>query len=232
MKHLILTLIMVSAMFSLSVEAKKNQKDMQGWLKENQWKSPKRTGITSIDRVYDRSDKLYGSIKAMADSLPVYSLRSIVENGDTVAILVVDQYNNPYNSLSAADQVVSGGLYLASVTNEAVNLSMEYVPLVKEVPDIVKSKGFAGIGIIKDVTSASKNVGKLVKDFLPWLTETYNLRGNPIKAYSKAQASMSPDDGFVKTGFDHVPEFSPDEMPTDAELDAALEQERSNRTAR
>lgn len=232
MKRLTLIALLLLTIISGSVEAKNDKKDMSRWLTEHPWKQRKRTGINTVDGLYDKTDKLVRSIQSMADSLPMYSLRSIVNNGDTVAIVVVDQHNNLYNSLSAANQYISGGLYLTNITANAADLLVQYLSLLKDLPSIVKSKGFGSVKIISDVTSASNYVRSLVKDFLPWVKESYNRRGNPIKAYAKAQAEMSPDDGFVNTGFDHVPEFSPDDMPTDAELDAALAQERSNRTRR
>lgn len=203
--------------------------DIRDWVKKHEWKTPKTTGIKSIDDVYEMSDKLYKSIEEMGDSVPVYSLRSIVENGDTTAIIVVDQNNKPYHSLAAASQVVSGGAYLTSVTVNALNLSTRYASLLADLPNIVKSKGLESFKIIADVTKTSKKVYKLSKEFLPEVKGVYNKLGNPIKAYNKAQSKMKQSDGFVTTGFDHVPEFGPDDMPTDEELDLLLEQERNGR---
>lgn len=228
MKRIILILALATALLGVRAEESLN---LQEWIKTVKWKSPNRTGISSIDEVYDMSDKLYESIKMMGDSVPMYSLRSIVENGDTVAIVVVDQNNKPYQSLSAASQMVSGGAYLTSITANAVSLSAKYVTLIADLPNIVKSRGLASIGITKDVISTSKKVGKISKDLLPKLKDAYKKRGNPIKAYREAQSSMSADDGFVTTGFDQVPEFEPEDMPSDEELDILLQQERSSRTS-
>lgn len=226
MKKVLIILIIMSVFAQTRAQENMN---IQEWVKKLEWKTPKATGIESIDEVYEMSDKLFKSIEEMGDSVPMYSLRSIVENGDTTAIVVVDQYNKPYNSLSAVSQMVSGGTYLASVTANAVGLSVRYANLIADIPNIVKSKGWGSIKIIGDVKKTSVKVGKIAKEFMPQVKEAYRKRGNPIKAYSKAQSEMKESDGFVTTGFDHVPEFGPDDMPTDEELDLILEQERNNR---
>jgi len=228
MKRIFLILTLATAFLVSRAEEPLNIRE---WINKVEWKSPKRTGISSIDEVYEMSDQLYKSIKEMGDSVPMYSLRSIVENNDTVAIVVVDQNSKPYNSLSAVSQMVSGGAHLTSITANAIGLTAKYGSLVKDVQNIAKSRGLMeSLRIAKDVIGSSKKIGKITKDFLPRLREAYNKRGNPIKAYQKAQASLSPDDGFVNTGFDQVPEFEPEDMPSDEELDILLEQERSNRT--
>lgn len=221
--------LVIVAFLALGVQADEPL-NIKQWVTNLKWKSPKRTGISSIDEVYDLSDKLYDSIKAMGDSVPMYSLKSIVENGDTVAIVVVDQFNKPYNSLSATRQIVSGSAYLTSITANAVSLAAKYVSLGANAPSIVKSKGLASIGIMKDLTSNTGKVSKIAKELLPQIKEAYSRRGNPIKAYQQAQASLSADDGFVNTGFDHVPEFDPADMPSDEELDILLNEERNNRS--
>lgn len=225
MKKLFIILSIIAIAISATGEETLNIRE---WVSKLDWKKPNKTGIKTIDDVYEMSDKLYSTIKEMGDSVPMYSLRSIVENGDTVAIVVVDQFNKPYDGLSAASQMVSGGAYLTSITAEAVSLSARYASLIVDLPNIVKSKGLGSIRIINDVTKTSKKVGKITKEFLPQVKEAYNKSGNPIKAYCAAKASMSADDGFVTTGFDHVPEFGPDDMPTDEELDLLLEQERGS----
>ena len=226
MKKVLIILTIMSVFAQTRAQENLN---IQEWVKKLEWKTPKATGIESIDEVYEMSDKLFKSIEEMGDSVPMYSLRSIVENGDTTAIVVVDQYNKPYNSLSAASQMVSGGAYLASVTANAVGLTVRYANLIADIPNIVKSKGLGSFKIIGDVKKTSVKVGKIAKEFMPQVKEAYRKRGNPIKAYSKAQSEMKESDGFVTTGFDHVPEFGPDDMPTDEELDLILEQERNNR---
>lgn len=226
MKKLLMILTFMAVFVPTMAQETLNIRD---WVKKQEWKTPKATGIKSIDDVYEMSDKLYKSIEEMGDSVPVYSLRSIVENGDTTAIIVVDQNNKPYHSLAAVSQIVSGGAYLTSVTANAVSLSARYVSLMADLPNIVKSKGLGSFKIFADVTKTSKMVYKLSKEFLPQIRETYRKRGNPIKDYNKAQSKMKASDGFVTTGFDHVPEFGPDDMPTDEELDLLLEQERSSR---
>ncbi len=221
-------MILTIMAFFVQTKAQENL-NIRDWVKKLEWKTPKTTGIKSIDDVYDMSEKLYKSIEEMGDSVPMYSLRSIVENGDTTAIVVVDQYNKPYSSLSAASQIVSGGAYITSITANAVGLSVQYAKLLTDIPNIVKSKGLGSFKIIGDVRKNSAKVGKIAKEFLPQLKEAYSKRGNPIKAYSRAQSKMKESDGFVTTGFDHVPEFGPDDMPTDEELDLLLEQERGSR---
>lgn len=222
-------LLIIIALFAAACIARGEDQsiNMHEWVKKLDWKTPNKTGIRTIDDVYDMSDKLYESIKVMGDSVPMYSLRSIVENGDTVAIVVVDQFNKPYNGFSAASQMIAGGAYLTSVTLNAVSLSTKYASLVTDLPNIVKSKGFKSIGIISDVTKTSKKIGKIAKDFLPKVKQAYSQRGNPIKAYCAAKASMSASDGFVTSGFDHVPEFDPEDRPSDEELDMLIEQERN-----
>ncbi len=226
MKKILLFLAILSYLLPVKAQEISN---IQEWVRKLDWKTPKKTGIGTVDDVYEMSDKLYESIKEMGDSLPMYSLRSIVENGDTVAIVVVDQYNKPYRSLSAASQIVSGTAYLTKITTNAIGLSTKYASLITDLPNIVKSKGLGGLKIIADATKTSKKVGKIAKEFLPQIKEAYNKRGNPIKRYCVAQSKMSEDEGFVTTGFDHVPEFGPEDMPTDEELDILLEQERKSR---
>ncbi len=227
MKKTILFFFVV--IFSLGMQAQEPL-DIKKWVEGIDCKSPNRTGHKEIDDIYDQSDKFCKSIKVMGDSVPIYSLKSIVENGDTVAIIVVDQFNKPYNSLSATKQIALGSAYIGSVTAHGLNLASKYAFLATALPGILKSEGLRSIGIIKKFTSHSSKIGKLAKELMPTIKGMYERRGNPIKAYQKAQASLSPDDGFVKTGFDHVPEFDPADMPSDEELDILLNEERNNRS--
>lgn len=203
--------------------------DMQQWVKDLQWESPKRTGIKEIDNLYDQADQLYLSVKHMADSVPVYSMRSIVENGDTVAILVVNQFYEPYDSWSAAEQWVTASKFLKEITDEAADLAGKYKQAGSNVTQIFKKLGFKAIPAGKDFTKVSGKVGKITKDFIPNMKKLYAQRGNPINDYQKASSKMTPEEGFVNTGFDHVPEFDPDNMPTDEELDKILALEREHR---
>lgn len=194
------------------------------------WSSPKRTGIQSLDEVYSLSDELYRSIGDMATNLPMYSLRSILDSrGDTVAILVVDQFNRPYDSFSAFEQWSSGLTHLTNIATNATALCAKYVNLSKDLPGIVGNQGFKSIGILNDLRKNSGKVTKMTTELIPMLKEAYTKRGNRLKEYRKAQSALTPDDGFVTTGFDHIPEFDPADMPSDAELDIILAQERSRR---
>lgn len=204
-------------------------KTLMEMLENIDWKTPEKTGEPRVDNLNDKCDKLFKGIKTMSDSLPVYSMRSIVENGDTVAIVIVDAQNRPYDSTRAKFEMVEGAAYLANVINSSTPIASEYVNLVKELPNIVKSKGLASISIISNAGKTSNKVGKLVKDFLPTIKSKYSNLSNPVKEYCDAQVKLSKDDGFLTTGFDHVPEFDPDEMPSDEELDRILEMEREAR---
>lgn len=230
MKKALLIIIAFITVLSVSAQRKKNEgKSFSQMIEDLKWRTPSRTGFSSIDDMYEKSEDLYKSVKAMGDSVPMYSLRAIVENGDTTAILVVDQNNQPYDSFSATKQIFAGSSYLTSVTANAVGLSTQYVKLVADLPNIVVSNPLKSISIIAAVTKHSKMVGKLAKDFLPQVKEMYESRGNPIKRYNEMQKSLSKEDGFVTTGFDHVPEFSPEDMPSDEDIDRILEQERADR---
>lgn len=210
---------------------KKDRDDMsiKEMIEKLEWSKPQYTGYASIDSMYKRSDDLYKAIKTMGDSVPVYSLKSIVENGDTTAILVVDQNNRPYDSFSAVEQVLLGSAHIAKITNQAGGFAKKYVDLVRDLPNIVKDDPIKSLSIISAVTKHSKKVGKLAGNFLPNIKNMYDKRGNPIKKLNEVQKSLSKEDGFVTTGFDHIPEFSPEDMPSDEELDMILEQERSGR---
>lgn len=223
-------MMFVAGLLALGLSAQnKNISELSEVLKDLKWETPKMTGIQSVDEVYELSDKLFKSVEAM-DSIPIYSLRSIVENGDTVAIVVVNQFNQPYSSLSAVTQIASGASRLATIANNAVGLSSRYVKLASELPTILKSEGFGSIKIISAVSKNSSKVAKLAKNVIPKVKDMYEKKGNPIKAYNNAQKSLGKEDGFVTTGFDHVPEFAPSDMPSDEELDMILEQERANRS--
>lgn len=226
MKHFLISIIFLTGFFCARAD---EPTSMQEWLKSIEWNSPKRTGVASIDDLYDQSDKLYMAVKNMSDSVPMYSLRSIVENGDTVAIVVVDQNNKPYQSSSAATQMIKGGLYLTSLTAQGLQIPLKYASLATDIPNIIKVLGFGSIRAGKDFFNSQKKVGKIFKEIMPQLKDFYNKRGNPIKEYAKASSEMSADGGFVTEGFDNVPSFDPEDMPSDEELDIILEQERQNR---
>lgn len=193
------------------------------------WKTPKKTGVNSLDNLNGKCDNLFKAVRNMSDSLPVYSMRSIVENGDTTAIIIVDAQNRPYNSTDAKFEMAQGVVYLAKVMNNAMPLANEYGKLVKDLPNIVKSEGLRSISIISNAGKTSNKVGKLVKDFIPTIKAKYSNLSNPIKEYCNAQVNLSKEDGFLTTGFDHVPEFDPEEMPSDEDLDRILEMEREAR---
>ncbi len=178
MKNIFSLILFLAAFIGLRAEEPTN---MQEWIKSIEWKSPKRTGVTSIDDLYDQSDKLFMAVKNMSDSVPMYSLRSIVENGDTVAIIVVDQNNKPYQSHSAATQMVEGGLYLTALTTQGLQLPLKYASMAKDIPNIVKSLGLGSIRAGKDFFSTQKKVGKIYKEIIPQIKDFYSKRGNPIK---------------------------------------------------
>ncbi len=234
-----IVLLLVACLTILSGATKKTRHDndnhenmsIQQMISKLNWKKPALTGYASIDSMYERSDMLYKAIKTMGDSVPIYSLRAIVENGDTTAILVVDQNNRPYSSFSAVDQIVLGSTHIASVTMQAAGLASKYATLIPDLPNIIKADPLKSVSLISGVTKHSKQIGKLAGNFLPNIKNMYEKRGNPIKKYNEVQKSLSKEDGFVTTGFDHIPEFTPEDMPSDEELDMILDQERSGRGA-
>lgn len=230
--------VVLSLAFAFENSAKKRN-DSQGTettlaslLEELDYKSPKRSGITSLDDLYDSSDLLHSNLTQLRDSLPIYSLRSIVNDGDTTAIIVVDQNGKPYDSFSATGQIVEGSLRLTAITANAVSLAASYVKVVTDLPSIATSgikNPLAIPGIISTAGKHSGKMGKLAKNILPAIKDLYDRRGNPIKALAEVSQGMDKEDGFVTSGFGDVPEFSPEQMPSDEELELLLEQERSRR---
>lgn len=198
-------------------------------LEEIKWKPMSSIGVESADKLFESSNLFYKSIESMHTNLPIYSLKAIVENGDTTAIVVVDQFNKPFASGSAVMQIVQGGAHLTAVTASGVSLVSNYAGLIKDLPSLLKDNPLLAITAGKKVADCSKKIGKLTKEFLPELKDMYEKRGNPIKEYSKAQAALTKDDGFITTGFGGVPEFDPADLPSDEELEMLLEQERSAR---
>ena len=230
----LLALVLASAFSSMAKksENKSSETTLAAMLDELDYTSPKRSGIESLDKMYDSSDQLYASLVVLRDSLPVYSLRSIVNDGDTTAILVVDQNGKPYNSFSAASQIVNGTLMITTVTANGASLALQYASVAASVPSIVKDhikNPLAIPGIVKTATNHSKKVGKIAKNILPAFKDLYERRGNPIKQLAEVSKGMSKEDGFVTSGFSDIPEFSPEQMPSDEELDMLLEQERAGR---
>lgn len=227
-----LVLISAVAVNAQKQKAQNSETTLAALIDDIDYKSPKRSGISSIDALYDSSDALYAELVELRDSLPVYSMRSIVNNGDTTAILVVDQNGKPYDSFSATTQIVEGALRITTVSASALALAAQYPNVILDLPKIAKDNiknPLAIAGVLKTASSHSGKMGKIAKNLLPAVKDLYERRGNPIKKLAEVSKGMSKEDGFVTTGFSDIPEFSPEMMPTDEELEMALELERAGR---